>query len=136
MRDWQMQIPTLRRPRRLVARAFTLIELIVVMAIVALLVSIAVPRYFSHLDRSKETVLKSDLAVMRDALDKFHGDTGRFPESLDELVKKRYIRALPVDPITERADSWVTVPDPKGGIGDIKSGAPGKDANGVAYADW
>ena len=126
----------LRALRRRRGGGFTLIELIVVMAIVALLVSIAVPRYFSHLDRSKETVLKSDLAVMRDALDKFHADTGRFPESLDELVKKRYIRALPVDPLTERADTWVTVADPKGGIADVKSGAQGVGAAGIPYADW
>ena len=125
-----MSTPALRR-------GFTLIELIVVMAIVALLVTLAMPRYFTHLDRSKETVLKADLATMRDALDKFHGDHGRYPESLEELVKRRYIRAIPVDPLTESATTWVSLNDPaRGGLYDVKSGAPGEDANGVRYADW
>jgi general secretion pathway protein G len=119
------------------ARGFTLIELIVVMTIVALLVTIAMPRYFAHLDRSKETVLKADLAVMRDALDKFHGDQGRYPENLEELVKRRYLRAVPVDPLTESATTWVPLSDPaRGGLYDIRSGAPGADASGVAFADW
>jgi general secretion pathway protein G len=119
------------------ASGFTLIELIVVMTIVALLVTIAMPRYFTHLDRSKETVLKADLAVMRDALDKFHGDQGRYPENLEELVKRRYLRAVPVDPLTESATTWVPLSDPaRGGLYDIRSGAPGTDASGVAFADW
>lgn len=118
-------------------RGFTLIELIVVMAIVALLVTIATPRYFAHLERSKEAVLRADLAAMRDALDKFHGDHGRFPQSLDELVQRRYLRAIPVDPLTESATTWVPLTDPaRGGLYDVKSGAPGEDARGVRYADW
>lgn len=118
-------------------RGFTLIELIVVMAIVALLVAIATPRYFAYLERSKEAVLRADLAVMRDALDKFYGDHGRFPDSLDELVKRRYLRAVPVDPLTESATTWVALTDAaRGGLYDVKSGAPGQDAQGVRYADW
>lgn len=118
-------------------RGFTLIELIVVMAIVALLVTIATPRYFAHLERSKEAVLRADLAAMRDALDKFYGDHGRFPQSLDELVQRRYLRAIPVDPLTESASTWVALIDPaRGGLYDVKSGAPGEDARGVRYADW
>ena len=90
-------------------RAFTLIELMVVMAIIATLLTIALPRYFGSVERSKEATLKQSLAVMRDAIDKFYGDTGRYPDALEELVTKRYIRSLPVDPITESATTWVTV---------------------------
>lgn len=118
-------------------RGFTLIELLVVMAIVALLVAIATPRYFAHLDRSKESVLRADLSVMRDALDKFYGDHGRYPESLEELVRRRYLRAVPVDPLTESATTWVSMTDSgRGGLYDIRSGAPGNDASGVPYGDW
>lgn len=120
-------------------RGFTLVELMVVMAIIALLLSLALPRYFNHLENSRETILRQDLAVMRDAIDKFHGDRGRYPESLDELVSARYLRALPVDPLTERADSWQIVApegDAGGAVYDIKSGAPGASRDGSAYADW
>jgi general secretion pathway protein G len=119
-------------------RGFTLIELVIVMAIVALLLTLAAPRYFKSLERSKETVLRSNLAAVRDALDKFYGDTGKYPERLEILVEKKYLRTLPVDPITESATSWVVVPpdEPeKGGVFDIRSGAEGKTADGVPYKD-
>jgi general secretion pathway protein G len=120
-------------------RGFTLVELMVVMAIIALLLSLALPRYFNHLETARETILKQDLAVMRDAIDKYHGDRGRYPDSLDELVSERYLRALPVDPITERADTWQVVApsgDETGAMYDIKSGAPGTARDGSPYADW
>ena len=120
-------------------RGFTLVELMVVMAIIALLLAIALPRYFNHLEKSRETILKQDLAVMRDAIDKYHGDRGRYPDSLDELVSARYLRTLPVDPITDRADTWQIVApagDAAGALYDIKSGAPGTARDGGAYADW
>ena len=82
-------------------RGFTLIELMVVMAIIAVLLTIAAPRYFNHLDRAREATLRQTLAVVRDAIDKFHGDTSSYPESLEELVTKRYLRAAPLDPINE-----------------------------------
>jgi general secretion pathway protein G len=122
-----------------IKRGFTLIELMVVMAIIALLLSLAMPRYFNHLERSRETILKEDLAVMRDAIDKYHGDRGRYPDSIDELVSARYLRALPVDPITDRADTWQIVAPSDGDAGamyDIKSGAPGTAHDGSTYADW
>jgi len=130
----------IRRPSRpAVAGGFTLIELIVVMAIIALLVTVAVPRYFASVDRSKEAVLRTDLNVMRDAIDKFYGDKGRYPENLAELVGKRYLRALPRDPITESTDTWVVVPpaDPGlSGVYDVKSGASGDSAEGSPYSSW
>jgi general secretion pathway protein G len=124
------------------ARAgFTLIELIVVLAILALLISLAVPRYFAHVEHAKEATLKQDLNVMRDALDKFYGDKGRYPDTLEELVDQRYIRSIPVDPITESATSWQIVAPPadgdaKGSVYNIKSGAEGNARDGTAYADW
>jgi general secretion pathway protein G len=120
-------------------RGFTLIELLVVLAIVALLLTIALPRYFGSLDRSKEAVLREDLHQMRGALDKYYGDKGKYPETLDTLVSEKYLRSIPVDPITEKKDTWVAVPpqDPqKTGVYDVKSGAPGKASDGSAYADW
>lgn len=127
-----------RLPRRVLA--FTLIELLVVFAILATLLTLAVPRYFSSVERSKEAVLKQNLAAMRSALDQFHSDTGKYPESLDDLVKKRYLRAVPADPITDRSDSWVTQPPPAdsglAGIYDVHSGAEGKASDGSSYGDW
>lgn len=122
-------------PRR--RRGFTLIELLVVLAIVALLLTLAVPRYFASIDKSKETILVENLRITREIIDKFYGDTGRYPDSLDELVAKKYLRALPFDPITESATTWQVVP-PEGeaqGVYSIKSGAEGKNREGVPYAD-
>ncbi len=120
---------------------FTLIELIVVLAILALLVSIAAPRYFAHVDRAKEAALKQDLSVMRDAIDKFYGDKGRYPTDLAEMVSQRYLRGVPVDPFTESADTWITLPPPpeaqaKGEVYDVKSGAEGGAADGSEYREW
>jgi general secretion pathway protein G len=119
-------------------RGFTLIELLVVLAIVALLLTLSMPRYFQSIDASKETILAENLRITRETIDKFYGDTGRYPESLDELVAQKYLRAVPVDPITERATTWVLVPpedSDKGGVFDIKSGAPGKARDGQAFSE-
>jgi general secretion pathway protein G len=119
---------------------FTLIELLVVMAVIATLLTIALPRYFQHLDRAREVTLKESLAVMREAIDKFQGDNGRYPENLEELVSKRYLRKLPVDPLTEAADTWVLVPPPdepgSRRVWDVKSGAEGQGLDGSDYATW
>jgi general secretion pathway protein G len=120
-------------------QGFTLIELIVVMTIISLLLTLAAPRYFRSIDKSKETVLKANLFATRDALDKFHADTGKYPTQLAELVEKRYLRTLPWDPITESSDSWVLVPPADGqdgGVYNITSGAEGAGADGVPYAEW
>jgi len=122
------------------AGGFTLIELLVVLAIIATLLTIAAPRYFVSLERAREAALRQTLFVMRDAIDKYHGDTGRYPASLEALVDKRYLRKLPPDPLTESADTWIALPPPPGaadgGVYDVKSGAPGVGADGSAYADW
>ncbi|MFG6464468.1 type II secretion system protein [Roseateles sp. DXS20W] len=122
-------------------RGFTLIELIVVMAIVALLASIAAPRYFNSLQKSKETALLQSLTVMRDAVDQFAADKGRYPESLQELAEARYLREVPEDPLTGSRDSWVELPPPtdmqaSGRVWDVRSGAAGRSADGRLYADW
>lgn len=127
------------RIRRL-GTGFTLIELIVVMAIVALLVSITAPRYFRSVDRAKENSLRTSLNVMRDAIDQFAADKGRYPDSLNELVETRYVRSVPVDPLTGSDASWVvlTPPDPAalGKVYDIRSGMAGRAADGRLFADW
>jgi general secretion pathway protein G len=117
---------------------FTLVELLVVMTIVATLLSIVAPRYFNSLERAKETALKQDLHVMRDAIGKFHSDTGSYPEVLAELVEKKYLRNIPVDPFTESAETWipVPVPDEAGGIFDIRSGSPDQARDGTFYEAW
>ena len=128
-----------RRPRR--SAGFTLIELIVVMAIVALLVSIAAPRYLQSIDRAREASLHSSLQVMRHAIDQFAADRGRYPESLQELVDQRYLRQLPDDPLTGQRDSWVLLQPPPdsalaGQVWDVRSGAAGRARDGGLYADW
>ena len=120
-------------------KGFTLIELLVVLGIVALMLTLAVPRYFPSIDKSKEVVLADNLRNMRTLIDQYYGDTGRYPDSLEQLVEKKYLRALPVDPITDSETTWVIVPPEdggKGGVYNIKSGAPGNDRGGKPYADW
>jgi general secretion pathway protein G len=118
---------------------FTLIELLVVLAIIATLLTLTLPRYFTSVERSKETVLKENLNVTRDAIGKYYADKGKYPESLEALAQEKYLRRLPLDPITESATTWVVVPpdDPqKGGVYDIKSGAEGKASDGTPYSEW
>ncbi|HEY5798926.1 MAG TPA: type II secretion system protein [Burkholderiaceae bacterium] len=120
-------------------KGFTLIELLVVLGIIALLLTLAVPRFFPSVDRTKETILADNLRNTRAVIDQFYGDTGRFPDSLDQLVEKKYLRAVPIDPITEKTDSWVIVPPDdtgKGSVADIKSGAPGNDRSGKPYSEF
>ena len=127
-----------RRPWRRV-RAFTLIELLVVLAIIAVMLTLAVPRYFGQIETAREAVLHDNLKTTRDVIDKFYGDTGRYPESLQELVDRHYLRALPVDPISESGATWIVLPPPekyKGAVYDLKSGAPGVARDGRAFSDW
>ncbi len=124
----------------LLRRGFTLIELLVVMVIIATLLSIATPRYLRSVDDAREAALKSNLAQMREAIDHFHADLGTYPQALGELVEKRYLRAIPVDPVTESAQTWQLLPTPgaeeAGAVYDVRSGAPGVSRLGEAYANW
>ena len=108
---------------------FTLIELAIVMATIALLLTIAVPRYFHAIDAGKLNVQQQNIATLRDAIDKFHGDQARYPDSLEELVQKKYLRGVPIDPLTRLPD-WKSVPprdESLGGIYDVRSAWKAKD---------
>ena len=125
--------------RKLDNKGFTLIELLAVMVIIALLLTIAAPKYFGSVDRSRESILRQDLATMREALDKYYGDTGQYPDALEDLTKKKYLRGIPRDPVTDSDTTWVIIAptnDAKGAVYDVKSGAAGNGADGTAYADW
>lgn len=118
---------------------FTLIELLVVMAIIATLLSIVAPRYFNSIEKAKEAVLKQDLHIMRDAIDKFHSDMGSYPITLEELVERRYLRNIPIDPMTESNTTWLIVPpvnDEEEGVYDVHSGYPGQALDGTYYEEW
>ena len=126
--------PVIQRSRK----GFTFIELMVVMAIIASIVAIALPRYFDGLERSKETALKQNLKEMREAIDHYHSDKGEYPLSLQTLVTERYLRFIPVDPITESSETWQVVlpPDNSNRVYDIASGASKNSRHGEAYNTW
>lgn len=119
-------------------RGFTLIELLVVLAIVSLLLTLAAPRYFQSLEASKEAVLAENLRLTRETIDKFYGDQGRYPDSLDELVDRQYLRSLPYDPMTESNATWTLIPPTGQALGkvyDIKSGAEGQTRDGRPFKE-
>lgn len=126
------------------AAGFTLIEVMVVMALVVLLASIGMSQYRNSLQYGKEAVLKEDLFRLRDAIDQYHADKGKYPQSLEDLVTDGYVREVPKDPITGSADTWETVPaepDPQNpstepGVYNVKSGSQGTAMDGTPYADW
>ena len=118
---------------------FTLIELLVVLAVVATLLALAVPRYFSSLEKSREAVLHQNLAMLRETLDKYYADTGRYPDALDELVSGKYLRSVPLDPITDSNATWIAIPPEEAemsGVYDVRSGAEGVARDGTAYRSW
>lgn len=121
-------------------KGFTLIEILVVLAIIATLLSIVTPRYFASIDHARESTLKYDLVIMRDAIDKFYSDTGRYPDELYDLVTNKYLHSIPQDPITESADTWILLPPADsnlpGQIYDIRSGSSGIAADGSYYGEW
>jgi len=124
-------------------KGFTLIEMMVVMAMIAALIAIAVPRYFDGLQRTKETALKQNLKEMRDAIDDYHADKGIYPGSLEALVNERYLRFIPADPMTEKTDTWQIVsPENVGMSGqagyvyDVQSGSTETARNGEPYYAW
>lgn len=117
---------------------FTFVELMVVMAIVALMITIALPRYYAGLERAKEAILKEDLFIMRDAIDDYYVDKGQYPRSLDVLVDERYLRAIPADPVTDSNKTWILIglPQNPSVVYDIRSGAEGEATDGTAYYEW
>jgi general secretion pathway protein G len=120
-------------------KGFTLIELMVVMAIIAVLIVMVMPRYLGSVDKSKETALHQDLALMRDALDKYYGDHGTYPDKLEDMVSKHYLRTIPPDPITGSTTTWIIVPpesNVSGEVYNVKSGAVGKALDGTSYSEW
>ncbi|EHR73469.1 prepilin-type N-terminal cleavage/methylation domain-containing protein [Burkholderiales bacterium JOSHI_001] len=120
-------------------QGFTLIELLVVLAIITTLLSIGLPRYYDSVKRAEEATLKQNLSLLREAIDKHFADTGRYPQALDELVSKRYLRKLPKDPVTDSNDSWVVVAPPAplpGAVYDVKSGSEALSRDGTAFNTW
>ncbi len=132
-----------RRTRRADA-GFTLIELMVVVALISVLAAMGVVQYRNSIKLTQEAVLKEDLFRMRDAIDQYYADKAKYPTGLDVLVSENYLRAIPKDPMTESADSWVTVPsepDPNNptsdiGIYDVKSGSDKTSLEGTKYSEW
>ena len=120
-------------------KGFTLIELLVVLAVIAVLLTLALPRYFGSIDRSKEAVLKENLYQLRDAISRYYADKGKYPETLESLATDKYLRKVPLDPLTESASTWIVVAPAeaqKGGVYDVKSGAAGKALDGTEYSTW
>ena len=125
-------------------RGFTLIELMVVMSLIVLLASIGLATYTNSVTRSKEAVLKEDLFRLRDAIDQYYADRNKYPADLQALVSDKYMRAIPIDPFTQSADTWQTVmsdldplnPSAEPGISDVKSGSDAMAIDGTMYADW
>lgn len=120
-------------------RGFTLIELLVVLAIIGTLLALAAPRYVGSVDKAREAALRENLATMRDVIDKFYGDTGKYPSSLNDLVQQGYLRKIPIDPLTDSNRSWTVIaPEDvdKGAIFDIRSGSRDRARDGSFYKDW
>lgn len=129
----------MKRGPSLTTAGFTLIELLVTLSILAALASITVPLASMAQQRQREAELRENLRLVRLVIDQFHADRGRYPDSLQELVDLHYLKALPLDPITGSSDTWRLEPppdEPSGNVYDIRSGAPGTDRHGQAYADW
>jgi general secretion pathway protein G len=127
-------------------RGWTLIELMIVISIVMILAAMSLTTYRNSVRLAKEAALRSDLFMMREAIDQYYADKGKYPEGLQNLVSENYLRSVPKDPFTESADSWQTVeaePQPgassntaEPGVYDVKSGSDGSAIDGSKFSDW
>ena len=125
-------------------RGFTLVELMIVMAVISILLTIAIPAYLQSIKRAKEAVLKEDLHTMRNDIDQYTVDKEKAPQSLDDLVQAGYLKTIPIDPMTSRSDTWITsesdtlmsINETQGGIDDVKSGSQGLSLDGTSYNSW
>ncbi|WP_410209733.1 type II secretion system protein [Aquirhabdus sp.] len=120
-------------------RGFTMIELLVVLAVIAMLLSIVAPRYIHQADRAKEAALKENLSTLRVAIDQYYGDKGTYPERLEQLVQAHYLRKIPLDPVKNSDSAWSLVLQDEEGhkvIYDVKSTAIGKSLDGSVYSSW
>ena len=140
------------RPCRRSRSGYTLLELIMVLAIIGILAGIALPALRNTPRRAQETALKTDLRTMRDVIDQYRADTGNYPPTLEDLVDKGYLRSVPVDPITKSSETWVVIyeeidpemepaetdlpEDGQPGIFDVKSGSELTSLNGELYSEW
>ena len=135
-----MVTPMLKNSRR----GFTLIELMIVMAIIAVLMSVALPIYNRSIIRAKESVLKNNLFTLHTVVDEYTYDKQRAPQTLNDLVSEGYLRQVPIDPITNTADSWKvimedasnTVNQSEPGIYDVRSGSEKTSLEGTPYSEW
>lgn len=133
----------LRGKSQKLEKGFTLIELLVVIALIGILVTVATVQYKNAIQKAKEAVLREDLYIMRDSIDQYYADKGKFPADLETLVEEKYIRRMPIDPITKSADTWEVeyseyTDDPlsEPGIMDVRSGADGIGIDGSPYSEW